>query len=670
MLVEIDLEPGSRHSSDLIESAQFGANFLFNRVSFSEGAGTAGGFDEVAERLGISHLRYPGGTITEQQFSLTDPENDFQDICLATGTALTNERQLDLTPMSEFLAYADQADAKVTLVLPTAQYAGDPLRAAAEAESFVRDVLDGPYGHVVEGFELGNEWSTFFGSPTAYAQIANAMALGVEAGAADTGFDPIIAIQPSARAARLYETQEIVDSLSPQALSVIDAVIVHDYRSSPWEEQQISVEKIDHVALFEAAVGRELEIVATEWNVGNASENDGLLQGAGILDLFQTHLRNGVDRAHIWPVLENNTTRLADDVDPDNPDAGAALMIGGEVFRQMIQSLEGTKALSFAANQDLDGDGTSDLLVYGYESESRLVVFAASLEGTAQEVTLALDDLGDFEAGFQHLWVTEITVAEGEDPTSHTSHPVVSQTVGMVASNVSLALQPFQITRLEFAADCGTTQCETAGLDDLRGTHAAEVFVLANDGQRDLVRGFDVTLDRLDVSAFGAQSLEDLTITELQRKDGSVSWLQISDTGGAAEAILRFDSGANQADRLRDDNFIFAGEHAMSPLPGIEAVFDTDGRDDLRASQSVEVFVMQDDDQRDLIRDFDDDIDLIDISHVATEYGELTIRNLTRKDGSVSWVEILDAEGVSEMIIRFAGGAHDADRLTAEDFLF
>ena len=670
MLVDINLGTGTRHVGETVSARHFGGNFLFNRVSFAEQMGPDGGFDEVADQLGIGHLRYPGGTIAERQFSLTDPENTFQAIDLVTGNVLTNAAQYDLQPMSEFLAAADAAGAKVTIVLPSAQYQGDPARAAREVEAFVHDLMTGPHAHLIEAFELGNEWETFFGTASAYGQVANAMASAVVDGLAGTGHDPMIAIQTSPRAARLHETQEIVDALSSKALAAIDAVIVHDYRPEPWSERSVSAEKIGHASIFEAATGRGLEIIASEWNVGNASANDGLLQGAGMLDLFRTHVANGVDMAHVWPVLENNTTRLADDVDADDPDAGAGLMIGGAVFRLMAQSLEGTEILNFAASRDLDGDGTADLLVHGYEAADRLVVFAASLEAAPTTVTLQLGDLADIDAAFQHLWVTEVTVADGVDPTAHTALPVVSQQAQMVASDVTLMMDAYQITRLEFATDCHTAVCETAGIDDLRGTDATEVFVLADDGKRDLVRDFDAAMDRLDMSAFGAQTLDDLTITELMRKDGSVSWIEIEDSSGTAEAILRFDDGALSAARLTEDNFIFAGEQGMAPVPGMEVVAGTEALDDLRGSAAVEVFVMQDDGERDLIRDFEDDVDLIDVSRVATEFGELTIRNLMRKDGSVSWVEILDADGEREMILRFSGGAHDADRLTAEDFIF
>lgn len=649
---------------------QFGANYLFNRVSFAEHVGPDGGFDEVADRLGVSHLRYPGGTIAETQFSLTDPENAHQSVNLVTGQAIANTAQHDLTPMTEFLAWADQAGTKVTIVLPSAQYFDDPGSARAEAEAFVRSVLTGPHGQVIEGFELGNEWAKWTDSASAYGAVANELALGVAAGAEGTGFDPAVAIQPSAKAARLWETEEIIAELSQQALDVIDAVVIHDYRPEPWTQQDISAQKIGHVALFENAAGRELETIATEWNVGNASENDGLLQGAGILDLFHTHLRLGVDKAHIWPVLENNTTRLADDVDSGDPDAGAGLMIGGEIFRQMAQSLEGAQALNFGSAQDVDGDGSADLLVHGYEAADRMVIFTASLEDAATDVTLDLRDLLAGE-GYDHLWVTETTVADGDDPTHHLSRPVVTQVAGEVGAELSFSMDPFQITRFEFVSDGGTAVRDRAGVDDLRGTEASEVFVLEADGARDTVREFDAAMDRLDVSAFGAGSMDDLNIREIIQADGSVGWIGIGDGSGGEEAILRFDDGVQSAGRLRSDHFVFAEEDAPGAVLPPVLVMDGEGLDRMRGTEASEIFVMADDGLRDLIRDFDVDRDVLDVSALAARnIGELEIRDLVRKDGSVSWVEVSDLSGEAEMILRFDQGELSADRLGEANFLF
>ena len=161
----------------------------------------------------------------------------------------------------------------------------------------------------------------------------------------------------------------------------------------------------------------------------------------------------------------------------------------------------------------------------------------------------------------------------------------------------------------------------------------------------------------------------DAQIRDLQRKDGSVSWVEVSDLSGEAEMILRFDAGDLSAGRLSAANFLFPDSPEPAE-PQAVAVADTEVLDDLRGTPAVEVFCMLDDGQRDMVRSVEDGVDLIDVSRVATEFGELTIRNLVRKEGSVSWIEVSDGDGEPELILRFSGGAQNAERLTAEDFIF
>lgn len=55
----------------------------------------------------------------------------------------------------------------------------------------------------------------------------------------------------------------------------------------------------------------------------------------------------------------------------------------------------------------------------------------------------------------------------------------------------------------------------------------------------------------------------------------------------------------------------------------------------------------------------------------AQGFDDLTITNLYRADGSVSWVSIADTAGEREMQVRFAGDITlDATALSADDFLF
>lgn len=678
LVVTLQAENRDLFVGDAVTSALFGGNYLFNRESFQEGVAD-GAFDETAEFLGIRHVRYPGGTIAETQFNLANPDNTRQETNLITGAVIANTAQHELTPLSEFLAYADAADVSVTVVLPTAQYldailqGGAALTAAeVEIKRFIVDLMSRPEAGQVELLELGNEWASIGLTATEYGRIANLMAVWVdEALGAFSGPHPGIAVQLSQRGARLDETDAILSELSAEARDAIDSVILHNYRSTPWQESGKTEDKFSHVAHAEQVFGREMDIVMSEWNVGNKSANDGLLQGAGILEMFNQHLRLGADIAHIWPLFENNSTRLAADV----VDAGvpADLMIGGEIFRQMTVSLTGMRVLDIAPYLQLDDDVDADALVHAYAADDQggAVVFVSSLEGTALDLTLDLSAIGALVGQSGHLWMTRTSVADGVDPIAPNALPethAISVTPGDV---LEVALAPYEIVRFEYAGfgvPLAVTE-DTDGIQDMRLAGGPDVVVLANDGARDLVRGFEPGRDRLDISDWGIAQLDDLTIRNLLRKDGSVSWIEIRDLSGDAEVLLRLADAPLDAARLTAKDFIFAATAAPPPIdPGGP---DTLGLDSIRATAAGEIFRLADDAERDVLRDFDLGRDKLDVSiWEATRFEDLELKNILRKDGSVNWVEVRDTTGQAELVFRFAGAPLDAASVTADSFLF
>lgn len=96
------------------------------------------------------------------------------------------------------------------------------------------------------------------------------------------------------------------------------------------------------------------------------------------------------------------------------------------------------------------------------------------------------------------------------------------------------------------------------GFDDLRGVPGPEIFVMLDDNVRDLIRGFDLGVDRIDVSDWGMSSFDELTITNQLRRDGSVNWVRIAD-GSGDEVAVRFSDGAVlDASSLTATDFLFA----------------------------------------------------------------------------------------------------------------
>lgn len=677
-VLRIQRPDGSMLTGDVVHDGHFGGNYLFNRAAFDENIG-AGAFDETAAHLGITHLRYPGGTITETQFDLRDPDSSFQNTNLVTGAAINNSNQHQLTPLSDFLTAAASAGSHVTIVVPTVRYlddiqAGGAARSAVEAEvkAFIANLMARPEARWVEMLEIGNEYYAMGLTPAEYGQIANVFIQWVaEALEAAPGADPDIALQLSQRGRQPQETRDILAQLSPAARAEVDAAIIHNYRPTPWEEASTTAAKFALVDEAERILGRELDIVLSEWNVGNASANDGLLQGAGLLEMFHQHARAGVDLAHVWPLLENNSTRLAADV--EDPDRAADLMIGGEIFRQLSVSARGGQVVDIDSHAQLDGDATPDALIHAYASgtDGGAVVFLSSLEGSAQEITLDLSDLGALTTGPEVLYITRTGVADGVDPTSAGAQPVTHAYATAADNSLTVTLAPYEILRLEYVGAGLPTEVlrDAEGAQDLRPSLDPNIIVLGDDGARDLIRGFQVGLDRIDISALGIAEFDGLELVTRYRKDGSASWVELRDQLGETEVALRFADNDLDAARLTADSFIFAEEASAPPIdPGGP---DGLGYDDISATDAGEIIRLADDGVRDLLRGFELGRDLLDVSiWEASDISDLEIVNIRRRDGSVNWVEIRDKDGQAELALRFAGAPLDATNLGPENFLF
>ena len=678
-VLRIQRPDGSLLTGETVHSGHFGGNYLFNRAAFDENIGS-GAFDETAASLGISHLRYPGGTISETQFDMRNPDSGFQDTNLVTGAAIANTNQHQLTPLSDFLAAAAGAGSHVTIVLPTARYLEDiqaagAARSAVEAEvkAFIADLMSRPEARWIEMLEIGNEYYAMGLSPAEYGQVANLFIQWVaEALDAFPGANPDIAVQLSQRGGQPQETRDILAQLSPAARAEVDAVILHNYRPTPWEEADTTAAKFALADEAERILGRDLDIVLSEWNVGNASANDGLLQGAGLLEMFHQHARAGVDLAHVWPLLENNSTRLAADV--TDPTRAADLMIGGEIFQQLSVSARGGQVVDIDSHVQLDGDAAPDALIHAYAAgtDGGAVVFLSSLEATAQEITVDLSALGALTTGADALYITRTGVAEGVDPTSAAALPL---TRAFAATDpgveLTVTLAPYEILRLEYVGAGLPTEIirDAAGAQDLRPDLDPNIIVLGDDGARDIVRGFQVGLDRLDISALGIAEFDGLELVTRYRKDGSASWIELRDQLGETEVALRFADADLDASRLKADSFIFAQEASAPPLdPGGP---DGLGYDDIAATDAGEIIRLADDGVRDLLRGLELGRDLLDVSiWEAMDINDLEIVNIRRRDGSINWVEIRDKDGQAELALRFTGAPLDAANLGAEDFLF
>lgn len=161
----------SRYSEDL-----FGGNILAPRGELLG----EGSYAEAVEYLGVTGLRFPGGSLTEYSFDLSNPDAE-------TAYDVRSDQEVSMIGLSDFMAYAEDTDQPVTIVIPTRTQLstetdanGDRFTNINEGElrEFIGDVAAGEYGSAeIQAIEIGNEyWGSGEMNAVEYGRLASEMA--------------------------------------------------------------------------------------------------------------------------------------------------------------------------------------------------------------------------------------------------------------------------------------------------------------------------------------------------------------------------------------------------------------------------------------------------------------------------------------------------------------
>ncbi|WP_299791973.1 type I secretion protein [uncultured Marivita sp.] len=443
----------------------FGANVLATRSSLEQG----GDYDRLIEELGVGSFRYPGGSLTERYFDITDPN-------ASVVTDRDTGELRDFIPLNEALAYAGEEGLSVTIVIPTrnllsdtADANGDRFAAIDEdaLRGFVRDVVNGVHGDAeIEAFELGNEyWGSGQMSSVEYGRLASEMAVIVndELDAQGSGADIIVQSGANFNFARLNDqfsddmsgadiiadlnasyglnlgedslfssgevnwtqvaNEMILSEFDTEAeQQAVDQVAVHVYSRGQVNEGQRSF----FLNTTDETWGEQMpdaQIAVTEWNTaGNTGSLDrnsdyGLYQSHEMINIMEEFLRYDVEQAHVWPLIQNTPNTLSVD------DGQADLTPGGAMFNMMQEALPGKVALDLTPEAGADTEVEEDgIAVHGFwEPDELLFYVAATQEGgadTSVDFSGLVSDTGRVE-------ISVLGVAEGAAAGSNASDAVV-----------------------------------------------------------------------------------------------------------------------------------------------------------------------------------------------------------------------------------------------------
>ena len=460
----------------------FGANVLATRSTLEQG----GDYDRLIEELGVGSFRYPGGSLTERYFDITDPN--------ATIVADRDTGELrEFIPLNEALDYASEEGLSVTIVIPTRNLLsettdanGDRFAAIDEdaLRGFVRDVVSGVHGEAeIEAFELGNEyWGSGQMSSVEYGRLASEMAMIVEDELSLQDSDAEIVVQSGTNFdfARLsndyssdmssadiladlnanYDLSLGADSLyssgainwthvanemilsefdSEAERAAVDQVAVHVYSRGQVNEGQRSFFLNETDETWGEQIP-DAQIAVTEWNTaGNTDSLDrdsdyGLFQSHEMINIMEEFMRFNVEQAHVWPLIQNTPNTLSVD------DGQAELTPGGAMFNMMQEAMPGKVALDLTPETGRDTEVQQEgISLHGYWEPDELLFYIAATDADGADTEV------DFSGLISDAGRVEISIlgVADDDPIGANSSDAVVEAIdpSVILDGTNLSVQ-------------------------------------------------------------------------------------------------------------------------------------------------------------------------------------------------------------------------------------
>jgi Ca2+-binding RTX toxin-like protein len=594
--------------NQVVTTEMFGANniFIYNRIS-----GQGGTFDEAANLLNVSNIRFPGGTVTERNFDINNPNSG------PIGFPET-QRFLGIT---EFLEFTIATDRGVNIVLPTSRFfSGEANHVQDRPREIVTSYLSDTLKFVerlltrgdtgadalpdsnVVSIQIGNEYWGIGLTEREYGAVVNLLAAPLQSLLDQlVGRNlpqPKILVQmadpwgkhftlPDGFNANLSwnekllrANQDIINQISnPLSRAAVDGLVEHFYsrhNGSFISNTGSSFTNFINTdfAIWSAAGfgGRELHI--TEWNNNNNNASQYGLKGASLLIAqMEAMIRMGVDAAYAWPV-QSGTTDLAGGIGQQ-----PALTPVGAAFRLMSESIVGKRL----ADSNI---GTGPLEVDVYVGQRETVFFVSSRSETLQNVSL---NISEVFSRFGSALGVRISISDGRSVNEESAQAILT-TLGqedlIEGGGLSFSLKPFEVIRITF----NDSVINNGRRDEaITGTSASE-FIFGGSGNDTLegLGGSDTLIGGTGSDIATYYNSSSAVVANL--KDSSFN------SGGAAGDIY-FDVegliGSRFSDNLIGDgksNLLFggAGNDTLSGGGGADTIFGGEGFDwlDYRAATS------------------------------------------------------------------------------------
>ncbi|MBV7395774.1 type I secretion protein [Mameliella sediminis] len=446
----------------------FGGNILAPRTTMTG----PGSYAEAVETLGVTSLRYPGGSLTESYFDLSNPD---------ASVVVHNETgaQSDFMPISDIMGYAAETGRAVTIVLPTRDQIsttrfddnGDRYADVDEGElrAFVRDVVSGEYGDApLAGFEIGNEyWGSGRMNAVEYGRVAAEMTriidselqallplypeaaevdilvqMGTNFGESslDEAYDGLSNAEiiadlnatygldlPPGRGIDWTEFNNllVMEQFDAAEMAAVDGVIAHVYSrgADMPHTRYFALNQIQDTWIEE---NPDLEIHVSEWNLRSNSDSligdqdYGLFQAQEMLEQVEAFMAEGVDAAQVWPLIQNTPSALGLGMD------WSGSTPPGEMFALMSANIPGMTMLDFAPADPRETEFVAaGIEVHGFADGEDMLLYVTAPQGGG--VVQSVVDLAPLVADVGAVEIVVLGVGPGQAPGDSGSDAVLER---------------------------------------------------------------------------------------------------------------------------------------------------------------------------------------------------------------------------------------------------
>ena len=387
-------------------------------------------YSQIAEELGATLVRWPGGTLSEVR---TDRYGlEFENL------------QAPNTPrpgLTELIASTNEGDQALSIILPTLRYKGDTDGVRSDVASFLARLADGEFGEIRNELilEIGNEYYAHFDDVRSYGEVANAILEEIaRARSTHAAFFQANTVTVAMQMARNDEDDATLRSLvSDDAKSVIDYLRTHrlsvsfnasdhrleddQERFGAWKEDILAAggdEPGFYLSAWNSAswtrnealeaftrehrrhTGERPDIPDSEfaerthqqfetfWETGQLVLDDGRViqtrhglanrdYGAAkeghILQIFTSYAYHGLDAAAIYGIDIIHPSAFGF-VTP----SGSTLLAGGGAFSLMARYLPGLEVTTLHQDNHRAAEGAFEINQWGFNSEDYAVIFVGA----------------------------------------------------------------------------------------------------------------------------------------------------------------------------------------------------------------------------------------------------------------------------------------------------